>query len=261
MNRFIEQNYPEVTDRILDKEHVAGFCPKCNRDMGLQILQTKTSIKKTEYGMVDDFSWPLEVVLRCPRCGLFSLWILHKISRQEEDTAPSRAASALAAIKPPHKVVERIYRIVAIPPEGKFEIPELPQEPTSLRKAYREAIQCWNSNCPMAAAAMFRRALQIITPGILVTSPSTLANELVSLVGKPNKLGVTLSKAFQDNSYIIREVGNQSAHPDQDPDLLSFTSEDAGALYDIFLEVVSELFVVPAAAQAAKQKLMERRKI
>jgi hypothetical protein len=182
-----------------------------------------------------------------------------------EKTASAPATSGASALtrceKEPPNVIQRIYRIAAIPPEGKYEIPELPEDPASLRMAYREAIQCLNNNCPMAAAAMFRRALQIITRDILGAPPSILAKELAWAVGKPNKLGVTLSKAFETNSFILREVGNQGAHPDKDPDLLDFTPEDAGALYEIFLEVVSELFVVPVAARAAKQSLMDRRKI
>lgn len=264
MIKFIEENYPDVTDRILDKSHVAGFCPgpKCNREMGLQILEISTASKRTEYGSRSDFFMPYMVHLKCPRCELFSLWILYRVTRIVESAAVARpGAAALASIKAPPKISYKTYRLVAIPPEGKYEIPELPQEPASLRKAYSEAIRCWNNNCPMAAASMFRRALQIVTRDILGAPPSTLANELAWVVGKPNKLGVTLSKGFETNGYILRAVGNQGAHPDQDPDLLTFTSEDAGDLYDIFLEVVSELFVVPAASQAAKQKLMERRKI
>jgi len=113
----------------------------------------------------------------------------------------------------------------------------------------------------MAAAAMFRRALQIITRDILGASHGKLAKKLASLVDKPNKLGVTLSTSFDSHGYIIREVGNQAAHPDRDPDLLSFTHEDAQDLYEIFLDLVSELFVAPAAVERAKASLMSHRKL
>ena len=113
----------------------------------------------------------------------------------------------------------------------------------------------------MAAAAMFRRALQVITRDILGASPGNLASELKSLVGKENKLGVRLSRSFDNHSYLIKEIGNQAAHPDADPDLLSFTYEDAMDLHAIFLELISELFVAPAAAARAVQSLMDRRKI
>lgn len=56
-------------------------------------------------------------------------------------------------------------------------------------------------------------------------------------------------------------MGNQAAHPDADPDLLSFTHQDAQNLYEIFLNIVAELFVAPAAAQKATEGLMTRRKL
>jgi hypothetical protein len=42
---------------------------------------------------------------------------------------------------------------------------------------------------------------------------------------------------------------------------LTFTFDDATDLHAIFLELVSELFVVPAAAARGKRALIERRKI
>lgn len=63
------------------------------------------------------------------------------------------------------------------------------------------------------------------------------------------------------NGYIVKEVGNQSAHPDRDPDLLDFTPEDAEDLQSVFMELVGELFVVPAAVERAKIDFLTRRKI
>jgi hypothetical protein len=73
--------------------------------------------------------------------------------------------------------------------------------------------------------------------------------------------GVTITKNFATVGYIVKEAGNQGAHPDKDPDLLDFTSEDAKDLHDIFMEIVSELFVVPAAVQRARADFLTRRKI
>ena len=61
--------------------------------------------------------------------------------------------------------------------------------------------------------------------------------------------------------YIIKEAGNQGAHPDNDPDLLEFTSEDAQDLQNVFMELVSDLFVVPAARDKARAAFLARRKI
>ena len=104
-------------------------------------------------------------------------------------------------------------------------------------------------------------ALQIITRDILGAKPDSLANEIKSLIGVKNKLGITLINDFSENSYIVKECGNQGAHPDKDPDLLDFAPEDARNLYNIFLEIVSDLFVAPIAAKKAREDLLNKRKI
>ena len=163
-------------------------------------------------------------------------------------------------VKPP-PMEEKTFRLLSIPGEAQYDIPGLPEEPASLKKAYLEAVKSIDNNCPMAAAALFRRGLQIITRDILGAKPSRLANELKSLKNKQNKLGVKLTKDFHDNAYIVKEVGNQAAHPDNDPDLLDFVPEDAENLHRIFLEIVAELFVAPEAARKAKEELFEKRKL
>jgi uncharacterized protein DUF4145 len=109
-------------------------------------------------------------------------------------------------------------------------------------------------------AAMFRRALQVITRDILGAKPGNLANELREVVGK-NFNGVTITQNFADVGYIVKEAGNQGAHPDADTDLLNFTAQDADDLKAVFMELVGELFVVPAAIAKAKSEFLDRRKI
>lgn len=117
-----------------------------------------------------------------------------------------------------------------------------------------------DANAQLAAAAMFRRALQIITRELLQAKPGNLANELNEVVGKSYN-GVTVTANFANNAYIVKEVGNQGAHPDADPDLLDFTAQDAEDLQQIFMEIVSELFIIPAAARKAREEFMARRKV
>ena len=156
--------------------------------------------------------------------------------------------------------MSRWYKVTSIPNDGTEEIAELPEEPVALRTAYRQAIRSMDANAYIAAASMFRRALQVITREILKATPGNLANELRSVVGTKYN-GVTVSQDFSDISYIIKEVGNQGAHPDQDPDLLDFTQQDAEDLQKIFMELVSDLFVIPQAKRKAKEDFLRRRKI
>lgn len=150
--------------------------------------------------------------------------------------------------------------MTSLPSEGLEDIKELPEKPPALRTAYRQAIRAKDANANLAAAAMFRRALQVITRNLLGAKPGNLANELNEVVGK-NYNGVVITKNFAEVGYIIKEAGNQGAHPDKDPDLLDFTPEDAEDLQGIFMEIVSELFIVPAAMQKAKAEFLARRKI
>jgi uncharacterized protein DUF4145 len=117
-----------------------------------------------------------------------------------------------------------------------------------------------DANANLAAAAMFRRALQVITRDLLGAKPGNLANELNDSVGRAFNGGIITSN-FADVGYVVKEAGNQGAHPDEDPDLLDFTAEDAHDLQQIFMELVSELFIIPAAKEKAKQEFMARRKI
>jgi hypothetical protein len=150
--------------------------------------------------------------------------------------------------------------VTSVPSEGLEDIDELPDDPPSLRAAYRQAIRAMDANAPLAGAAMFRRALQVITRDLLGATPGNLGAELKQVVGKKYK-GAAVTSDFASVGYIVKEAGNQGAHPDKDPDLLNFTQQDAEDLRDIFMELVSELFIVPAAAQKAKAEFLTRRKI
>ena len=61
--------------------------------------------------------------------------------------------------------------------------------------------------------------------------------------------------------YILKETGNQEAHPDKDPDLLDFKPQDAQDLQSIFMELVSDLYIIPDATRKAKADFLARRKI
>ena len=73
--------------------------------------------------------------------------------------------------------------------------------------------------------------------------------------------GAAVTSDFASVGHIVKEAGNQGAHPDKDPDLLDFKQQDAQDLRDIFMELVSELFIVPEAARRARDEFLARRKI
>jgi len=240
-DQYVAETYPDVTDSLKSEHRLFEYCPYCKARMGLDVIRREYIYYLTERFDAPaekrpDNNYPYICVFHCPDCKAERRWFLYRVNT-------------------------RTYRIMSIPGDSGAEIEELPVDPPALRKAYSEAMRSFDANCPMAAAAMIRRALQVITRDILGAPQGNLGTELKWLRGKPNKLGLILSQDFHENAYIIKEAANQAAHPDEDPDLLSFTEEDARALNTIFLDLVSELFVVPEAERRAKEEMIKRRKI
>lgn len=242
---YVKNSFPEVSNTFLSEHRIVEYCPNCKAKMGLQIIKRSFAcyalvksqrISESRRKLIKDNSLPTFYIIKCPECKAERKWLLYELEG-------------------------KLYRMLSIPGEGETEIPELPLDPPSLRKAYAEAVGCMKEDWPMAAASMFRRTLQVITRDILGAKPGNLAAELKELKGKENRLGVKLSQDFHDNSYIIKEIGNQAAHPDRDPELLNFTEKDAKDLYSIFLDIVTELFVLPEAEKKAKENMLKRRKL
>jgi Domain of unknown function (DUF4145) len=252
LKQYIVQNYTEVTDSRIDDDHWDLFCTRCNITRGFQVIKRELcGVWSKRYhpprhsdNFEQDFDAPFTVLFRCPVCHAFKQWILYKIDE----------------VIPPNDIKSQYFQVTSIPGEGLEQIDELPQNPPSLRDAYRQAIRAMDANAHLAAAAMFRRALQVITRDLLGAKPGNLANELNAVVGASYN-GVVVTKNFANVGYIIKEAGNQGAHPDKDPDLLTFTSQDAQDLQDIFMELVGDLFIIPAVKEKARVDFLARRKI
>lgn len=246
--KYIKETYPEITDSRIDEDHWDLFCSQCKLVRGFQVVQRNYIRQETAYRVSFHPHAPITIHFRCPVCKRYKFWITFKIDSDEKGTDGEM-----------HEI-SRYYKVSSFPNEGLEDIVELPDKPESLRIAYKQAIRAMDANAHIAAAAMFRRALQVITRNILGASPGNLASELKEIIGTKYN-GIALSKNFSDIGYIIKEAGNQGAHPDNDPDLLDFTQQDAEDLQKIFMELVSDLFVVPEAIKKSKSDFLSRRKI
>ena len=206
---YIRETYPEVTDHRIDERHWDLHCSHCNMTRGFQVIERSEGREYTNYGGVYsiDSEAPYSIYFRCPVCSGYKQWILYKISSREviEEVNPGE--------EPKKKTVVRYYRVTSLPSEGVEDMEEIPENPPSLRTAYKQAIRAMDANAHIAAAAMFRRALQIITRDILDATPGSLAAELSEVVGKKYN-GVKITNDFSDIGYILKEAGNQGAHPD-----------------------------------------------
>lgn len=245
LKAYVLANYPEVTDQRIDQSHWDLLCSTCKVARGFQVIRRYVGRTKDEnYGsFYEDNQAPVTYLFRCPVCKAFKQWIVYELN-----------------FKSGPGLTKKRFKVTSVPSEGLEEITELPEEPASLRIAYREAIRAMDANANIAAAAMFRRAVQVITRDILGTTRGGLAGELRDVQGKIYN-GATISSNFASIGYVLKVAGDQAAHPDEDPDLLDFTPEDAADLQRIFMELVSELFVIPAAARKAKEDFLARRKI
>jgi len=245
---YVRENYIEVTDSRIDENHWDLECTKCKITRGFQVIKYDVAGTKNKLynppSFTQDYDSPITYLFRCPVCKAFKQWIVYE----------------KLVVAGPNEIKHHCYRVTSLPSEGIEEIDELPVNPWSLRAAYRQAIRAMDANAPLAAAAMFRRAVQVITRDVLGAKPGNLATELAQVVGKLYN-GVSVTSNFADVAYIVKEAGNQGAHPDSDQDLLNFTPQDASDLQHIFMELVSELFIVPAAAKKAKAEFLARRKI
>lgn len=248
-SKYIVENYPEVTDSCIDDEHWDLLCPHCKVTRGFQVVERSYTTQESRYStVVIDWTSPITYYFRCPVCKAHKLWIVFKLT-------------SLDLTKPvAERIVTRYFRVTSIPNEGLEEIQELPENPPALRTAYKQAIRAMDANAHLASAAMFRRTPQVITRDVLGAKPGNLANELNEVVGKQFN-GVTITSNFANVGYFIKEAGNQDAHPDKDPDLLDLTNEDAEDLQKVFMELVAELFIAPAATKKARADFLARRKI
>jgi Domain of unknown function (DUF4145) len=243
---YVSAMYPEVTDQRIDQSHWDLACTKCKVVRGFQVIKREAfGYRDEKYGApVERFTSPSSYLFKCPVCGQFKVWMVYELPYYDDESERHT----------------RYFRVTSIPSEGIEEISELPEKPPALRIAYRQAIRAMDANAHIAAAAMFRRALQVITRDILGARPGTLANELNEIVGKSFN-GGTITENFANVAYLVKEAGNQGAHPDRDPDLLDFTPQDAEDLQRIFMELVSDLFIIPEATRKAKAEFLARRKI
>lgn len=249
LKSYIQENYPEVTDQRIDGSHWDLFCTHCKIVRGFQVIKRDVAVEWVRNYAGDkiqrqEWNAPLTYVYRCPVCSTFKMWLVFEASIKNSEG----------------KYDTHYFKATSIPGEGLEDIEELPSNPPSLRTAYRQAIRAMDANAHLAAAAMFRRALQVITRDLLGAKPGNLANELREVVGKTYN-GAQITQSFADIGYIVKEAGNQGAHPDGDPDLLDFTPEDTRDLQNVFMELVTELFVAPAAVKKAKEDFLARRKI
>ncbi|WP_312312219.1 DUF4145 domain-containing protein [Empedobacter brevis] len=242
--KYIKDNYTIIAynDSVYYNKDISEFCSHCERDVFLRI---KSHAYIDRYS--DNFPDFSISHVQCPNCYKESFF--QTIAFKEKSNTNS-------------DFVFNFYKLLELPfQDNNFEIKDIPEEHSLLKKTIIEAKFNLDNSQYMSSAMMYRRGLQILAKQVLGAKGKTLFNQLNWLKDNQNILNIELSELFHDNSNLIREVGNQSAHPEEDEELHEFTKEDAFALHDLFLILVNEIFVLPEKLNAMKNELKNRRKL
>ncbi|MDO9339421.1 MAG: DUF4145 domain-containing protein [Bacteroidales bacterium] len=248
--KYIKENYEciwEDSSTSIQQE-IAGSCESCKRDVFLKVY-ARTFDKLYD----DDLPRFINIFIECPSCRRKS--ILHTIQFIEQ-TAVVEGTSTK------YKYTYRLYKILRLPTISETYINEdIPKDLNSLRKTSSEADYCLSNSKFLASAILFRRAVQILAKDVLKAKGKTLFDQLEWLKTNENVLKIDLSELFHDNAKIIKDIGNQGAHPDSDITLHNFSKEDAYGLHDLFISIIHEVFVKPAKIKALHEELKNSRKL
>lgn len=245
--KYVRANYKLIltNDSSSISEDYSGHCDNCHRDVYLRIGSRWNSQAYRN----DSFPSFVTFFIKCPKCNKQSF--IHSVVFSRAVTE-----SGNTTYEYDH------FKIFELPTQNiQFETKDIPAEYGLLIKTVSEAKFNLLSSKFMSATMMFRRALQILAKQILGAKGRTLNDQLKWLQENENTLKINLSELFHDNSKLIRQVGNQSAHPEEDEDLNEFTEKDANILHDLFLVLINEVFVIPEKMKAMKKELAERRKL
>jgi hypothetical protein len=221
------EQLPEKNDGLPDSERPSGLCPRCGKQSSFEALGALPATY--EYGAaIVHKSGELEhdasdraVSLQCRHCGQCVI-VIEERWIGDDPNAKQRSG--------------RVWY------KGFFWWP-LPQSqvssdvPIAIAEAFAEAGRALFADCPRAAAAMARRALEAVTVDMGETT-GVLAARLAAL----SKKGILLP-TLADGAKEVRLVGNSGAHFDL---MDTVTKDDAQQLITFMRELLRYLYELPA---------------
>lgn len=250
--QYIENNYPLIitsTESSFNNE-TPGVCDFCNKDAFLKI-HSKEYANSYNYDKLPRF---IVALIECPNCRRKSFIQMVQFSKRKSHKHTNGGVS--------YSYEYFYYKLYRIPASDEEYInSDIPEKYTSLKKTINEANFCLLKGKYTSSAIMFRRGIQIFAKDILGGKGTTLHKQLEWLKTNENKLKIDLTEVFHDNSKIIKDIGNQGAHPDDDITLHDFTKTDADGLHDLFISIVYEIFTKPKKMKALQEELKANRKL
>jgi len=142
--KYILENYPEVTDHRIDKDHWDLLCTKCKVTRGFQVTRREAQgLRDLKYrSLHEDFSSPVIYFFRCPVCATFKQWLIFQVASKIKKSEGGEVEDSI-----------RYFRVTSLPSEGLEDIDELPERPASLRAAYRQAVRSMDANAQLGFAS------------------------------------------------------------------------------------------------------------
>ena len=274
LKKYLDLNYRkhyDGSDKFAFPSEIDGYCNFCKKDVYFKIVTKGHSNNRGGYfpdmDNVDFYS----LFVTCPRCQKRSFFHYTQLEIDYWYDPKGNQMDINFNIDDENLEDEEdytsktkyfLYELLNLPTqEMDYSLQDIPTKYTSLIETTSEAMFCMTHKKNIAAVIMFRRALQIIAKEILGGKGNTLYNQLQWLKTNPNELGIDLNEMFHDNSQLIKDVGNQGAHPDKDEDLQIFSENDVLQLHDLFLVIVTEIFIKPDKIKKIKEELKANRKL
>jgi hypothetical protein len=149
----------------------------------------------------------------------------------------------------------RVPRYISIRDTASVAPPQ--HLPKSIEAAFKEAATCLVTECPNAAAAMFRLCLDLATRPLL---PEKNENGLNATIRRT--LGLRLPWLFDNHllpetlrglSAAIKDDGNDGAHAG------SLTMQDAEDIADFAVALLERMFTEPKKLELAQERRTQRR--
>jgi hypothetical protein len=253
-SEYIQRNYECIitTESYSVESEIPGTCDVCQRDAFFKVYSQEYANPYSSRSSGIRF---VVILVQCPSCKRKSFLQTVQLAGEEKIESDDETA-------PETKDVYKYYKLYCLPTiEENYANKDIPDEYVSLKNTISEASFCLSHSRNLAAAILFRRAIQILAKDILGAIGKTLYLQLEWLKENENKLKIDLTDVFHDNSKIIKDIGNQGAHPDDDMTLHDFTKEETNGLHDLFVSIVHEVFIKPVRLKALQEELKQSRKL
>lgn len=264
-----EKTYSSLEKFVFPNE-IDGYCDNCTKDVFFKVnakAHSNNSNYWPEISGVDFYT----LFVRCPRChrNSFIQYASLEISSWYDPAGNKLPFDYdIDEAEPENeenyqtKINYYLYKLLNLPTQViSYSLEYIPENFQSLIDTTSEALYCMEHNKNISAVILFRRALQIIAKDILGGKGKNLYNQLTWLKENENNLKIDLSEMFHDNSSLIKNIGNQGAHPEADEDLKSFTANNVAQLHDLYLTIVTEIFIKPEKLRKLKEELKTNRKL